>query len=48
MFSLFQKKCAFCKKKVAEPRKYFNDRQKPIHVCYNCITYAERRAFRTR
>ena len=48
MFSVFQKKCAICKKKAKQPRKYYSDLQKPIIVCINCVTYAERRAFRKR
>ncbi|WP_162473339.1 hypothetical protein [Planococcus sp. CAU13] len=46
--SIFRKKCAVCKKKAAEPRKYFNEVNKPIVVCEKCVMYAERRAFRKR
>jgi hypothetical protein len=42
------KKCAICQQKAEEPRKYFDDKGKPIVVCYKCVSYAERRAFRVR
>lgn len=45
---LFGGKCAICGKKAVEPRKYYNDRGKPIRVCRMCVPYAERRAFRKR
>ncbi len=49
MFSwLFGKKCAICHKKADEPRHYFDEQGKAIVVCYTCVTYAERRAFRVR
>lgn len=48
MFSLFKKKCAVCKQKAAEPRKYYDDQQKAVFVCMKCVIYAERRAFRKR
>jgi hypothetical protein len=49
MFSwLIGSKCAVCGKKAVEPRKYFDDKAKPIKVCKNCVPYAERRAFRKR
>lgn len=46
MFSLFKKKCAVCKKKASEPRKYYDDQNKAVRVCVKCVIYAERRAFR--
>ncbi|MDF2648214.1 MAG: hypothetical protein K0Q73_4019 [Paenibacillus sp.] len=42
---LFRTKCACCGKRVVEPRKYYNDKRKPIVVCKLCVPYAERRAF---
>jgi len=45
---LLGSKCAVCHKKVIEPRKYLNDKGKPIKVCAKCVLYAERRAFRKR
>lgn len=48
MFSLFKKKCAVCKHKAREPRKYFDDRNEPVFDCRQCVLYAERRAFRKR
>lgn len=48
MFSLFKKKCAVCKQKAREPRKYFDDHNQPVVVCAQCVLYAERRAFRKR
>ncbi len=48
MLSLFIKKCAVCKKKAIEPRKYYDDQHKAVLVCVKCVDYAERRAFRKR
>ena len=45
MFSLFSK-CALCKKKEKDLRKYRNDQGKTIKVCRACTVYAERRAYR--
>ena len=45
MFSLFSK-CALCKKKEKNLRKYRNDQGKTIKVCRACTVYAERRAYR--
>lgn len=38
-------RCSLCRRKKAD-RKYFNDKGKKILVCYHCVLYAERRAFR--
>ena len=45
MFTFFNK-CALCKKKERDLRKYRNDKGKTIKVCKACTIYAERRAFR--
>jgi hypothetical protein len=45
---LFRNKCAICGHKAVQPRRYFDDKGKPIKVCSNCVPYAERRAFRKR
>lgn len=46
LFTLFQSKCAICKKKRSGLRKYRNDRGEIINVCPTCSEYAERRAYR--
>lgn len=48
VFNLLKKKCYLCNKKLSvnRARKYLNDNNKKIYVCYHCVEYAERRAFR--
>ncbi len=41
MLSIFRKKCAVCKKKAAQPRKYFNEVNKAIIVMKN-VCYTQR------
>lgn len=48
LFSLFDKKCAICKRKSKPLRKYVDDQGKQIKVCIPCSEYAERRAFQIR
>jgi hypothetical protein len=45
---LFGSKCAICRQKAEDARKYFDDQGKAIVVCAKCVMYAERRAFRVR
>ncbi|EGA90540.1 hypothetical protein GPDM_04244 [Planococcus donghaensis MPA1U2] len=45
MFTIFKKKCAVCKQKANEPRKYYDDQHKAVFVCVKCVIYAERRAY---
>ncbi len=47
MFRLFKKKkCAICGQKTVRPTEYIDDRGEKVLVCYKCVPYAERRAFR--
>lgn len=39
-------KCMICKKKPIRPHYYLNDAGDRQPVCYKCVTYAERRAYR--
>ncbi|SDK34510.1 hypothetical protein SAMN05216243_2810 [Sediminibacillus albus] len=49
MLNLFKKKkCAMCGQKAAKPTEYINDREEKVIICYKCVPYAERRAFRRR
>ncbi|MFJ7405730.1 MULTISPECIES: hypothetical protein [unclassified Lysinibacillus] len=41
-----KKDCYFCKRKASDLRNYKNERSQKIKVCYLCIEYAERRAYR--
>lgn len=43
---LFGAKCAICKKKLIRPTSYLDDRGSVIKVCFKCVSYAERRAYR--
>ena len=36
MFLMFKKKCAVCKQKAIEPRKYYDDQHKAVLVCVKC------------
>ncbi|MEC1177390.1 hypothetical protein P9B03_02740 [Metasolibacillus meyeri] len=38
--------CFFCKRKMPDLRNYRNEANKRIKVCYQCVEYAERRAYR--
>ncbi|SET99595.1 hypothetical protein SAMN05421676_11386 [Salinibacillus kushneri] len=40
------KRCAICKKKAEKPTTYYNDQGESVPVCFKCVPYAERRAFR--
>lgn len=46
MFNWFRQKCAICKGKMVSPTAYIDDKGKAIKVCYKCLSYAERRAYR--
>ena len=46
MFSLFNKPCAICKRKIKIKRMYRDDKGKIIKVCIDCSEYAERRAYK--
>lgn len=39
-------KCAICHNKLERPTTYYNDRNEQVKVCYKCVPYAERRAYR--
>ncbi|ENH96209.1 hypothetical protein J416_11917 [Gracilibacillus halophilus YIM-C55.5] len=39
-------KCAVCNNKPVDPTYYYNDNGEKVPVCFTCVTYAERRAFR--
>ncbi|WP_171038142.1 hypothetical protein [Aquibacillus sediminis] len=41
-----QQTCAFCHNKLERSQDYINDVEETISVCYKCVPYAERRAFR--
>ncbi|MBM7573483.1 hypothetical protein JOC48_004047 [Aquibacillus albus] len=41
-----RKKCYICKGKAERAQTYENDNGEKILVCYKCVTYAERRAFK--
>ncbi len=45
---IFGKKCAICKKKERKSVKYIDDQGKHVDICYLCVPYAERRAYRKR
>lgn len=38
--------CYFCKRNTSDMRIYKDIKDKKIKVCYLCVKYAERRAFR--
>ncbi|GAA0502722.1 hypothetical protein GCM10008986_32930 [Salinibacillus aidingensis] len=40
------KTCAICKNKAEQPAIYYNDEGEKVFVCFKCVPYAERRAFR--
>ncbi|WP_171038141.1 hypothetical protein [Aquibacillus sediminis] len=40
------KTCAICHNKLERSQDYMNDAGETISVCYKCVPYAERRAFR--
>lgn len=49
MKSLFKrKKCAICGKNAEKPANYYDDKGEKVVVCFQCVPYAERRAFRKR
>jgi len=43
---LKRKSCDFCKGKLGSPTTYFNQQGKEIHVCFQCVPQAERKALR--
>ncbi len=38
--------CYFCKREASDLRNYKNERSQKIKVCFLCVEYAERRAYR--
>lgn len=40
------KKCVICHRYAERPQTYYNDQGEKVKVCYKCVPYAERRAFR--
>jgi len=48
MFGLLKDKCQLCNRKFRKMllSSFLNDENKEIKVCRDCLTYAERRAFR--
>ncbi|MCP3026493.1 hypothetical protein [Halobacillus sp. A5] len=41
-----QEKCLICKKTAKKPGYYLDDNGNKVAVCFNCVSYAERRALR--
>lgn len=39
-------KCAICNSNPSSPAMYYNDLGQKVKVCYKCVPYAERRAYR--
>lgn len=47
MFSKwFAKSCYFCGKKKKDTTRYLDDQGNTVHVCFQCVPVAERRALR--
>ncbi|MGJ9383368.1 MULTISPECIES: hypothetical protein [Salipaludibacillus] len=46
MFTWFNRKCDFCKRKLKKPSKYIDVNDREINVCYQCVPQAERKALR--
>ncbi|ADH99460.1 hypothetical protein Bsel_1956 [[Bacillus] selenitireducens MLS10] len=42
----FSKTCFFCGKKSKDTTPYLNDGGETVHVCFQCVPVAERRALR--
>lgn len=42
----FSKSCFFCGKKSKDTAAYLNDEGETVHVCFQCVPVAERRALR--
>ncbi|GEL08243.1 hypothetical protein [Salisediminibacterium halotolerans] len=43
---IFGKSCAICGKKTRETTVYLNERDETVHVCFQCVPQAERKALR--
>ncbi|NJP37775.1 hypothetical protein [Alkalicoccus luteus] len=39
------RRCEFCGKASSEAQRYEDETGRPIHVCFQCVPYAERRGY---
>ena len=44
--NLFSKTCYFCGKKTKDTTTYVNEYSQEVHVCFQCVPQAERKALR--